>query len=411
VAAARIDGDRLRARLTELSAIGRTPDGGVSRFSYTPEHAAAVTLVGRWMREAGADAAVDAWGNVFGVVPGESGILPPIAAGSHLDTVPNGGIFDGALGVLAAVETAAAFRDAGTRPRHPLLLLGFAEEEGTSYGVGCMGALGVAGRAPSPEALHDAGGRSAADALRAFDTGLPRRVVPMPMAAYLELHIEQGPVLAARQAPLAAVDAIVGISRAVFDFVGEANHAGTTPMDMRRDALWGAADLVASVRTLARDTGGRAVGTVGRVAVSPGATNVVPGRAAVTVEVRSPDARLLESLCERVDAEGRQCAARYGLELETRAWRTDPPMPLNRSIHDEIVAAAGDVGAPIVTMSSWAGHDAKILAAAIPVGMIFVPSVGGVSHSPREQTAWEDVARGAQVLCRAVERLDRSQAA
>jgi len=292
-----------------------------------------------------------------------------------------------------------------------VLLLGFAEEEGTSYGVGCMGALGVAGRAPSPEALHDAGGRSAADALRVFDTGLPRRVVPMPMAAYLELHIEQGPVLAARQTPVAAVDAIVGISRAVFEFVGEANHAGTTPMDMRHDALWGAADMVASVRTLARDTGGRAVGTVGRLAVSPGATNVVPGRAAVTVEVRSPDARLLETLCERVDAEGRQCAARYGLALETRAWRSDPPVALNRSIHDEIVAAAGDVGSPIVTMSSWAGHDAKILAAAIPAGMIFVPSVGGVSHSPREQTAWEDVARGAQVLCRAVERLDRSQAA
>ncbi|HLJ59871.1 MAG TPA: Zn-dependent hydrolase [bacterium] len=409
--AVRIDEERLRARLTELAEIGRTPDGGVSRFSYGTEHAAAVRRVARWMREAGAEPAVDVWGNLFGVVPGEAGALPPIAAGSHLDTVPNGGKFDGALGVLAAVEAAAALRDAGVRPKHTLLLVAFAEEEGTSYGVGCLGSLGVVGRAPALEGLHDAAGQSAADALRAFDTGLPRRSMPMPMAAYLELHIEQGPVLAARETPLAAVDAIVGIARAVFEFTGEANHAGTTPMDMRRDALWGAADLVGAVRTIVRDTGGRAVGTVGRLELSPGATNVVPGRAAATVELRSSDARLLESLRERVESDGRACAARYGLALEVRAWRSDTPVPLNRSIHDEIVAAAGDLGWPIVTMSSWAGHDAKILGALVPTGMIFVPSVGGVSHSPREQTAWDDVARGAQVLCRAMERLDRSQAA
>jgi hydantoinase/carbamoylase family amidase len=181
-------------------------------------------------------------------------------------------------------------------------------------------------------------------------------------------------------------------------------------MDMRRDALWGAADLVAGVRTLVRDTGGRAVGTVGRLEVSPGATNVVPGRAAVTVEVRSDDARVLEGLRERVDAEGRACAARYGLGLETGAWRSDVPVPLDRSIRNEIVAAAGDLGWPIVTMPSWAGHDAKILATSVPVGMIFVPSAAGVSHSPREHTAWEDAARGAQVLCRSMERLDRQPA-
>ncbi len=411
MASARINGERLRARLEELAAIGRTPDGGVSRFSYTPEHAAAVRLVARWMREAGAETAVDAWGNLFGVISGDAGTLPPVASGSHLDTVPNGGIFDGALGVLAAVEAAAAFHDAGTRTRHPLLLLGFAEEEGTSYGVGCLGALGVVGRAPAPEALHDAGGRSAADALRAFDAGLPRRAVPMPMAAYLELHIEQGPTLAARDTPtLASVDAIVGISRLVLEFVGEANHAGTTPMDVRRDALWGAADLVSAVRALVRDTGGRAVGTVGRLVVSPGAANVIPGRVELVVELRSSDGRLLDALRERVDLECRACAQRYGLGLESRTWRTDAPVPLNRSIHDEIAAAARDLGCPLVSMSSWAGHDAKILGTVVPSGMIFVPSIDGVSHSPRERTAWDDAARGAQVLCRAIERLDRTQA-
>src|SRR5579884_575310 len=177
----------------------------------------------------------------------------------------------------------------------------------------------------------------------------------------------------------------------------------------RHDALWGAADLVGAVRRLARDSGGRAVATVGRLQVTPGAANVVPGRAEVTVEVRSPDGALLDALCGHVDEEARACAGRYGLSLEVaRTWRSEAPVPLNRSIRDEIAAAAGDLGWPIVTMPSWAGHDAKILQALVPAGMIFVPSVGGVSHSPREQTAWDDVGRGAQTLCRTIERLDRS---
>ncbi len=406
-----ISTDRLQSRLTELSQIGRTPEGGVTRLSYHAEHSESVRLTARWMREAGAEVGLDGWGNLFGVVPGTLSSLPPIAAGSHLDTVPNGGIFDGALGVVAAVEVAAALRDARVTLRHPLLLLAFAEEEGTSFGVGCLGSLGLVGRAPAQETLRDQSGVPLTELVRAFDPGVPRRSMPAPPVAYLELHVEQGPTLAAQDAPLAAVEAIVGISRAAFDFVGEANHAGTTPMDARRDALWGAADLVAAVRTLARDTGGRAVGTVGRCTVSPGATNVIPGRAEVTVELRSADGSLLETLREQVEAAGRTCASRHGLALEIHAWRTEPPVPLNRAVRDEVLAAAEDLGSPIVTMPSWAGHDAKILASVTPAGMIFVPSVGGISHSPREQTAWEDVVRGAHVLCRTIERLDASSGA
>jgi len=410
VASIRINADRIQTRLAELSQLGRTPEGGVTRLSYRAEHAAAIRLVARWMREAGADVGLDAWGNLFGVVPGSLASLPSIAAGSHLDTVPNGGVFDGALGIVGAVEVAAALHDARATLRHPLLLLAFAEEEGTSFGVGCLGSLGFVGRAPAPETLRDPDGTPLSEQLRAFDPGVPRRPLSAPLVAYLELHIEQGPTLASQGVPLAAVEAIVGISRAAFVFVGEANHAGTTPMDVRRDALWGAADLVAAVRTMARDTGGQAVGTVGRCTVSPGATNVVPGRAETVVELRSPDGHLLETLRERVEASARACAGRYGLSLEARPWRTEPPVPLNRAVRDEIIAAAGELGWPIVTMPSWAGHDAKILASVAPAGMIFVPSHGGVSHSPREQTAWEDAVRGVQVLCRAVERLDDASA-
>ena len=389
-----------------MSAIGRTAEGGVTRLSYRAEHADAARVSARWMREAGADVGVDPWGNLFGIVPGSTAALAPLAAGSHLDTVPNGGIFDGALGVVAAIEAAAALREVRTPLRHPLLLLAFAEEEGTSFGVGCLGSLGAAGRAPALEALTDRAGRSAADAIRAFDPGVPRRTMPRAFAAYLELHIEQGPVLERRGAPLAAVDAIVGIARISFVFRGEANHAGTTPMDARRDALWGAADLVAAVREMARGTGGRAVGTVGQCSVAPGATNVIPGRADVTVELRSADGGFLDSLCGEAVAAARACAGRFGLEVEHRNRWTEPPVPLDARVHEEITGAARDLGWPIVSMASWAGHDAKILAAIAPAGMIFVPSAGGISHSPLERTAWEDAARGADVLCRALLRLD-----
>ncbi|HET8999962.1 MAG TPA: Zn-dependent hydrolase, partial [bacterium] len=348
----------------------------------------------------------DRWGNLFGVVPGTGNALPPVAAGSHLDTVPNGGIFDGGLGVVAAVEAAAALREAGAALHHPLLLLAFAEEEGVSFGLGCLGSRGIAGRLATLDSLTDRSGRPASDWIRDFDPGVPRREMPVPMAAYLELHIEQGPILERRGVPLAAVDAIVGIARMAFTFRGEPNHAGTTPMNTRRDALWGAAELIGSVRDVARGTEGRAVGTVGQCTVTPGAANVVPGRAEVTVELRSADGRLLDGLCAEIRSAASACAGRYGLEVEHRPWWTEPPIPLDARVRETVADAARDLGWPLVTMSSWAGHDAKILAGVTPTGMIFVPSMGGISHSPLEKTAWEDAARGAQLLCRALERLD-----
>jgi hydantoinase/carbamoylase family amidase len=402
----RIRDDRLKARVTELGQVGRTPEGGVTRLSYRAEHAEAARLTARWMREAGADVGVDRWGNLFGVTPGTGGALPPVAAGSHLDTVPNGGIFDGGLGVVAAVEAAAALRDAGMALRHPLLLLAFAEEEGVSFGVGCLGSRGVAGRLSTLDALADRGGRPAADWIRGFDPGVPRREVPAPMAAYLELHIEQGPILERQGTPLAVVDAIVGIARMAFIFRGEANHAGTTPMTARRDALWGAADLIAMVRDRARGAEGGAVATVGQCTVVPGAANVIPGRAEVTVEVRSANGRLLDGLCADIRDAASACAGRYELDVEHHPWWTEPPVLLDPRVQGAVADAAGDLGWPLVTMPSWAGHDAKILAGVTPTGMIFVPSIRGISHSPLEKTAWEDAARGAQLLCRALERLD-----
>lgn len=403
----RVDAERLSARLRDLARIGRTSQGGTTRLSYTADHAAAVRTVAEWMREAGAEVGLDAWGNLVGVIPGSGESAAPLAAGSHLDTVPNGGMFDGALGVVGALEAACALREARRRLRHPLVLVGFAEEEGTSFGLGCLGALGALGRVPSPETLRDPLGRTIAERLREFCRDLPRREFPTSPACFLELHIEQGPVLAERRIPLGTVDVIVGIARVAVSFLGEANHAGTTPMASRRDALWGAADLVGQVRGLALRTGGRAVATVGRCVVSPGATNVVPGRVDVTVELRSPSLPLLAELRSAVDEAARASAERYGLAVELGPWRDEPPVALCASIRDRIAAAAAEAGWPVLTMPSWAGHDAKILARAAPTGMIFVPSAGGISHSPRESTSLEDAARGTQVLCRTLELLDQ----
>lgn len=403
---ATVRAERLTARLMQLGSIGRTAEGGVTRLSYRAEHTEATRLAARWMSEAGAEVGLDRWGNLFGVVPGSERTLPPVAAGSHLDTVPNGGIFDGALGVVAAIEVAAALREAGVVLRHPLLLLSFAEEEGASFGLGCLGSRGVAGRLSDLASLTDRTGRSAMDAIRDFDPGVPRREMPAPLAAYLELHIEQGPVLERQRARLAAVDAIVGIARMSFDFVGEPNHAGTTPMHLRRDALWGAADLIARVREIARKTEGRAVATIGQCTVGPGAANVIPGRAEVTVEVRSADAGLLDDLCAEIVSAASACAAHYELDVKHRPWWTEPPVPLDQRVRATVAGAASDLEWPLLTMSSWAGHDAKILARVAPSGMIFVPSIRGISHSPLEQTAWEDVARGAQLLCRSLVRVD-----
>jgi hydantoinase/carbamoylase family amidase len=403
--AIRIDAARLRRRLEELSHIGRTPARGVTRLSYSPEHAEAVRLVAEWLRLAGAQVGIDSWGNLHGLVPGTEDGLPAVSAGSHLDTVPNGGIFDGALGVVAAVEAAAALRDAAVRARRSLLLLAFAEEEGTSFAVGCLGSLGAIGQAPPPHTLRDPAGITAAERLQQFNAGIAVTPAPLPAAAYLELHIEQGPVLARTGASLAAVGSIVGVTSTGVEFTGEANHAGTTPMDARRDALWGAADFIAEVRTLAQSTGGRAVGTVGQVAISPGATNVVPGHAALSIELRSADSGLLETLRENVAAAAASCAQRYSLGHAVGRWHTDLPVRLDDRLHSEILYAAADLGWEITTLPSWAEHDAKILAWVMPTGMIFVPSDDGISHSPHERTSWDDVARGAQLLCRALQRL------
>lgn len=402
-----VNGERLWQRLQQLAAIGADPRGGTTRPGYGPTHAEAVRLVAGWMKEAGLQAGLDETGNLIGLLPGMEPGLKAIALGSHLDTVPMGGRFDGALGVVAAIEVAAALQG---QLRHPLAVIGFADEEGNNFGIGCLASQLFTGviRSEQFATIRDRAGRSLADYIDGFkDLGLP--VVDRPdLAAYLELHIEQGPSLEAEGRPAAAVEAIVGISRSTLRFTGEANHAGTTPMHLRRDALIGAASLALAVREAAVATAGRAVATVGLFEVRPGATNVIPGEVELRVEMRSADEALMASLRAHVEELARGLASQFGLAVAIAPWHHAPAVPMSPAVVEACRGALTDLGLPDFTMPSWAGHDAKILAPTVPTGMLFVPSKGGWSHSPLEESSSESCTLGANLLLQAALRLDLS---
>jgi allantoate deiminase len=416
-----VDLARLRHRLEMLATIGGDPaeaeagdtgahrrvGRGVSRLPYTEAHARALRLVADWMMEAGLRAGCDEFGNLVGQRLGQCG-WPAILIGSHLDSVPHGGMFDGALGVLAGVEVAQVLREAGRPLRHSLAVIGFADEEGYAFNMGTLASRCLVGDIPRTRfpAILGVDGRTLAETLAAFDPGLPAAQVPRQAGAYLELHIEQGPVLDRSGRRIAAVTAITGMSRTVVTLEGEANHAGTTPMASRRDALVGAAEAILAVRTLAEAAGPPTVGTVGMLSVHPGATNIVPGRVQFSVEFRTPAGDRLTDLCGQVEAQLASIAARWGLAWAVAPWDRKHPVAMDGGILEAIRRAIAQVGCEPFEMPSGAGHDAMILAPRVPTGMIFVRSVGGVSHSPAEWTEWEDAALGVEVLLRTVLLLD-----
>jgi hydantoinase/carbamoylase family amidase len=408
-----VDADRLWARLMRLAEVGAVAveaGGGITRPALGAAHAEAAGLVAGWMRDAGLEVGRDDQGNLIGLWPGREPGLPALALGSHLDTVPHGGAFDGALGVLAALEATQALAERGERLRRTLAVIGFADEEGNEFGIGVLSAQLWSGEI-GPETwptLFDRRGRSLAEALAAFDVpGVPRVARPA-LAAYLEAHVEQGPVLDGDGGAAAAVEGIVGISRTTVRFEGAANHAGTTPMGLRRDALWGAAELALAVRDLGRAQADRAVTTVGVFEVAPGATNVIPGAATLRVEMRALEEGRLADMRAEVERLARACADRHGLAVAVEAWHHAPAVPMDAALLEATRAALADAGLPVRSMPSWAGHDAKVLARHLPVGMLFVPSVGGVSHAPNEATRPEHCALAAELLLHAARRADRA---
>ena len=347
---------------------------------------------------------------MFVRVEGRAADAPPVLFGSHIDSVPGGGNFDGDLGTLAALDVLQAVRAAGVIPRHPLEMVLWAHEESTAFGTGTACSRIVAGDLKAGVLDQEWNGLRRRDAISRIG-GDPARIeaAVRPRGAwhaYVELHIEQGGTLDRAGVPVGIVEGIVAIHRYDVVVEGMANHAGTTPMDGRQDALVAASQLVLAVREIAAARQGRQVGTVGRLEVEPNSPNVVPGRVALSVEFRDLAAATIEALGEAVRARAAAIASQTGTRIAMTLASSNPPALAHGGVQAAIGGAADRLGLDARRLPSGAGHDAQMIAALCPMGMIFVPSVGGISHSPRELTSWEDCARGAQVLLQTVLALD-----
>ncbi len=411
-----IDPARLRRRLETLSTHGRPAGGtfasGVSRVAYSVADVTARAWLLEEIKAAGLVPHIDAAGNMYARWGGEPG-RPPILFGSHIDSVPSGGNFDGDLGTLSALEVLQAVQSSGLSTRHPLEMVLWAHEESTAFGKGTACSRIVAGDLKAGDLDQVWNGLRRGDAIRRIG-GDPDRIeqAVRPKGAwhaYIELHIEQGGNLDRARIPIGIVEGIVAIHRYDVVVQGFANHAGTTPMGERQDALVAASTLVLAVREIAAGRQGRQVGTVGRLDVDPNSPNVVPGRVALSVEFRDLSENTLRELGESVNARAAAIARDTGTTITLNLATTNPSASAHAGVQDAIGRAADRAGLQARRLPSGAGHDEQMIAALCPMGMIFVPSVGGISHSPRELTSWDGCARGANVLLGAVLELDARQ--
>lgn len=401
------DSGRVQQHLAELATFGANPDGGVSRVAFSDADAAGRAYVKRLMEAAGLQVRIDSAGNLIGRREGADRKLPAIVLGSHTDSVPHGGNYDGDVGVMGGIEVAQSLSDRRIRLRHALEVVDFTDEEG-----GLVGSRAMAGKLEAATLeLVNASGRTVRDGIRllggdADALGQARRS-PGELTAYLELHIEQGGTLERTHTDIGVVEGIVGIHWWEATVSGFANHAGTTPMDQRHDALLAASELVLAVNAAATEFTGRQVATVGRIRAEPGAPNVIPGKAVLSIEVRDLDAARIDAVFKRIRERAASIAQARGTGIEFRDLEaTAEPALTDPRIQRVIDRAAHSLALTTMAMPSGAGHDAQDIARIAPIGMIFVPSVGGISHSPREYTAPADIANGVNVLMRAVLAID-----
>lgn len=405
-----VDPERLLGRFHSLAQFGRTPEGGISRTAYSDADLAARDSVGSWLEEAGLAVSTDFAGNLIGRREGTEPGLKPLVVGSHIDSVPNGGNFDGQVGSAGAVEAAAALHTAGTRLRHPLEVIIFSNEEG-----GKTGSRALAGQVrPFELSRVTASGFSIGDGTRRLG-GDPDRLGEVRRAAdsvagFLELHIEQGGVLERLETQIGVVEGIVGIRRWTATVTGVPNHAGTTPMDSRRDALLGAAELVLAVNDVVTSRDGTQVGTVGVIAAQPGAPNVIPGKAELSIEIRDLSMDTIDALFAQIRSQAERIASRRDLSIDLVEFYVSFAAPTEERFRRYVERAADRLGLSHRRMPSGAGHDAQSFKDLGPIGMIFVPSVEGVSHSPRELTPDGDIVRGTQVLLGALLAADAEEA-
>lgn len=401
----RIDGERLLARLEQLGRIGDTGDGGCRRLALTDADRAGRDQLVAWMHELGLDVRIDRIGNIAGIASGREE-TPTVILGSHIDTVATGGRYDGALGVLAGLEVIAALRAAGITTRRPLTVVAFTNEEGVRFQPDMMGACVWAGTL-SLKAAYDTIGIDGARLGDELDRiGYVGLMEPggIPAHAFLELHIEQGPILDEEGDQIGAVDGVQAITWLELTLTGEANHAGTTPMRYRRDAGFGAAAIIAAARAVTGEIEGQ-VANAGQIAFEPGNVNVVPRRAVFTLDLRNPRDKRQAEAERRVRAIASQIAEDQRLELSIRDLARFPSVRFDPDLVAVVESATRALGGRVRRITSGAGHDAQIMAGLVPTAMIFVPSANGLSHNPAEYTSPEDLVRGANVLLHATLRV------
>ena len=407
-AAPSVDGARLNRHLAELSRFGANPQGGVTRLAYSDADRQAREYVMGLMRDAGLTPEIDTAGNIFASRPGRDASRKPILFGSHIDSVPEGGSYDGNVGSLSAIEVAQSLGEQHITTRHPLQVVIWQNEEGGLYG-----SRAVSGQLTSEELTNvSRSGKTISDGI-AFLGGDPQRLASArrakgDFAGYFELHIEQGGTLDRDHVNIGIVEGIVGIKQWEVTVTGFANHAGTTPMDERRDALLAAARFVEAVNKTVTSIPGRQVGTVGRMQAFPGAPNVIPGQVVCTLELRDLDAAKIDSLYASITAKATRIGGETGTTFAFRPLHENVPAPSDPRMRSLIADSARELGLTTRVMPSGAGHDAQAMATIAPMGMIFVPSVAGISHAPKEFSRPDDITNGANVLMGAVLRLDEA---
>lgn len=400
-----VDLDRLWDRIEALGEIGAVigPAGerGCARLALTDADRDGRDLVVSWMRELGLDVGIDAIGNVFGTRPGTDDRLAPVMIGSHIDTVRTGGRFDGNLGVLAGLEVLEALDTAGVRTPRPITVAFFTDEEGSRFPPDMLGSLVFAGGMPLEEALDvtavDDGARLGDELARIGYAG----TLPCPGApphAFVELHIEQGPILEDAGVTIGVVEGVQGISWTELTITGRSAHAGTTPMRLRRDPGYVAAEITTFVRRLTRELGGALVATVGRVDLHPNLVNVVPATATITVDLRDTDDATLRDAERRLEERCSELAVAEQVTIERRVLARFEPVDFDPDTVALVERTAQRLGHSTMRLPSGAGHDAQMLARVCPSAMIFVPSIDGISHNLAEDTAPRDVLAGTQVL-------------
>ncbi|MFS0749769.1 Zn-dependent hydrolase [Oceanobacillus sp. 1P07AA] len=399
---------RIEEQIDNISKFTATPGQGTTRLTYSQEDKQAREYIKNKMMEYGLQVREDGFGNIFGKLDGTIQDAPSILIGSHFDSVPNGGSYDGPAGVVAGLEVSALFKENNLRPKYPLEVIALIEEEGSRFGGGLMGSRGMTGllREEDFQELTDQNGVSTLEAMKeiGLDPSLPKKRAPETIKAYLELHIEQGPILEDKKIPIGVVEAIVGLTQFEITVEGRAGHAGTTPMDRRSDALVSAAHIIAQIPSLAKEEGEGTVATTGKLNVFPNGSNVIPSKTVFTVDIRSGKEEhiknVIRNLNELVDSFNKdeiQITVSQQLYMEPRA--------MNPNIISQLKKASSNLDIPYCSINSGAGHDAMVLAEVADVGMLFIPSRDGVSHTPEEWSDSLDIAKAVEILFETAKKL------